>query len=67
MAAYEYTTAVITHGLMGRKREEVDREELQAVLNQHGAEGWELDKIYFDTAFHREKDGHLLIFKRALA
>jgi len=40
MPAYEYTTAVITHGLMGRKREEIDREELQTVLNQHGAEGW---------------------------
>jgi hypothetical protein len=58
---------VITHGLMGRKREEVDREELQSVLNQHGAEGWELDKIVLDAAFHGEKDGHLLIFKRAAA
>jgi uncharacterized protein DUF4177 len=67
MPAYEYTTAVITHGLMGRKREEVDREELTSVLNQHGAEGWELEKIVLDTAFHGEKDGHLLIFKRAAA
>jgi len=67
MPAYEYTTAVITHGLMGRKREEVDREELTSVLNQHGAEGWELEKIVLDTAFHGEKDGHLLIFKRVAA
>jgi uncharacterized protein DUF4177 len=67
MPAYEYTTAVITHGLMGRKREEVDREELTSVLNQHGAEGWELEKIVLDAAFHGEKDGHLLIFKRAAA
>jgi hypothetical protein len=67
MPAYEYTTAVITHGLMGRKREEIDREELQTVLNQHGADGWELEKIVLDTAFHGEKDGHLLIFKRAAA
>jgi hypothetical protein len=67
MPAYEYTTAVITHGLMGRKREEVDREELTALLNQHGAEGWELEKLVLDTAFHGEKDGHLLIFKRAVA
>jgi len=67
MPAYEYTTAVITHGLMGRKREEIDREELQTMLNQHGAEGWELEKIVLDTAFHGEKDGHLLIFKRAAA
>jgi hypothetical protein len=66
MPAYEYTTAVITHGLMGRKREEVDRAELQKVLNEHGAEGWQLDKLLLDTAFHSEKDGHLLIFKRAV-
>jgi hypothetical protein len=61
----EYTTAVITHGLMGRKSEEIDRQELSRVLNEHGAEGWELDKLLTDVAFHREKDGHLLIFKRA--
>ena len=67
MPGIEYTTAVITHGLMGRKSDEVDREELQTVLNQYGADGWELDKIVLDTAFHGEKDGHLLIFKRAAA
>jgi hypothetical protein len=67
MPAYEYTTAVITHGLMGRKSDEVDREELQQTLNAHGAEGWELDKLVLDTSFHGEKDGHLLIFKRAAA
>jgi hypothetical protein len=67
MPAYEYTTAVITHGLMGRKSDEVDREELQKVLSAHGAEGWELDKLVLDTAFHRERDGHLLIFKRPAA
>jgi hypothetical protein len=67
MPGYEYTTAVITHGLLGRKREEIDREELQTLLNQHGAEGWELEKLVLDTSFHGEKDGHLLIFKRAAA
>jgi hypothetical protein len=67
MPAYEYTTAVITHGLMGRKSEEIDREELQKVLDAHGADGWELDKVMMDIAFHGEKDGHLLIFKRAAA
>jgi hypothetical protein len=67
MAAYEYTTAVITHGLLGRKREEIDREELVKALNAHGAEGWELEKVVLDTSFHGEKDGHLLNFKRAAA
>jgi hypothetical protein len=62
---FEYTTATISHGLMGRKAEEVDREELQSVLNEHGAEGWELDKLVLDVAMHGEKDGHLLIFKRS--
>jgi hypothetical protein len=65
MPGIEYTTAVITHGLMGRKREEVDRAELERVLNEHGADGWELDKLVLDSAFHGEKDGHTLIFKRA--
>ena len=63
----EYKTAAISHGLMGRKREEVDRAELEQVLNEHGAEGWELDKLVLDVAMHGEKDGHLLIFKRDTA
>ena len=65
MPAYEYVTAAISHGLMGRKSEEVDRAELEKQLNEHGADGWELDKLVLDTAMHGEKDGHLLIFKRA--
>jgi hypothetical protein len=64
MPAYEYTTAAISHGLMGRKSEEIDRAELEAVLNERGAEGWELDKLVLDVAMHGEKDGHLVIFKR---
>jgi len=67
MPAYEYTTAVITHGLMGRKSDEVDRAELQKLLEEHGAQGWDLDKLILDVNFHREKDGHLLIFKRTAA
>jgi hypothetical protein len=30
-----------------------------------GAEGWELVKVLTDMALHGEKDGHLLLFKRA--
>ncbi len=67
MPGYEYTPAVITHGMMGRKSDEVDRDELQKVLNAHGAEGWELDKHVLASACHGEKDGHLLIFKRTAA
>jgi len=65
MPAYEYTTAAISHGLMGRKSGEVDRAEIEKLLNEHGAEGWELDRLVLDVNMHREKDGHLLIFKRA--
>jgi hypothetical protein len=64
MPAYEYTTEVITHGLLGRQRDEVDREEVEKRLNELGAQGWELDKLIQDVALHREKDGHLLIFRR---
>ena len=50
---------------MGRKSEEVDRAELEQVLNEHGADGWELERLVLDVGLHGEKDGHLLIFKRS--
>jgi hypothetical protein len=65
MDRYEYATSVITHGFLGRKEDELDREELERELNRMGAEGWELVKVITDTALHGEKDGHLLLFKRA--
>ena len=65
MSAFEYTTSVITHGFLGRKEEELDREELTKQLNEMGAQGWELVKVLTTMALHHEKDGHLLIFKRA--
>ena len=64
MSTYEYATSVITHGFLGRKEEEMDRPELERELNRMGAEGWELVKVLTDMALHREKDGHLLLFKR---
>jgi hypothetical protein len=64
MSRYEYTTSVITHGFLGRKEEELDREEFERELNRMGAEGWELVKVMTDVALHREKDGHVLLFKR---
>ena len=63
--SFEYTTTVITHGLLGRKDEELDRKALEKELNAMGAQGWELVKVLMHTAIHGEKDGHLLIFKRA--
>jgi Domain of unknown function (DUF4177) len=64
MSRYEYATSVITHGFLGRKEEELDREELERELNRMGSEGWELVRVMTDMALHREKDGHLLLFKR---
>ena len=65
MDRYEYATSVITHGFLGRKEEELDRGELEKKLNELGAEGWEFDKLIENLALHGEKDGHLLIFRRA--
>lgn len=65
MAAYEYTTDILTHGFMGRSEGELNRGALEEHLNAMGAEGWELVKVLTDMAFESEKDGHLMIFKRA--
>ena len=64
MANWEYRTSVITHGLMGRKEDELDRDGLDKLLAEHGAQGWELVKVLLQQNLHNEKDGHVLIFKR---
>jgi Domain of unknown function (DUF4177) len=67
MDRYEYVTSVITHGLMGRKEDEIDRAELERELNRMGSEGWELVRVMTDMALHGERDGHLLLFKRPIS
>jgi hypothetical protein len=64
MATWEYTTHVITHGFLGRKEEELDRGEFEEALAELGAQGWEFATVFLDAALHREKDGHVLLFKR---
>lgn len=64
MTTWNYTTTTITHGFMGRKSDELDRQELEVELNRLGAEGWELATVLLDTNLHREKDGHVVLFKR---
>lgn len=64
MTTWDYTTTVITHGFMGRKSDELDRQELEAELNRVGGEGFELATVFLDVNLHREKDGHVLVFKR---
>lgn len=62
---YEYRTAVLTGGFMGRHREELRRDDLEKELNAAGREGWELRHVLVDQALHGEKDGHVLIFRRS--
>jgi hypothetical protein len=64
VTTWDYTTSVITHGFLGRKEEELDRGEFETALNELGAQGWELATVFLDAALHREKDGHVLVFKR---
>lgn len=66
MPKFEYTTETLHHGLLGRNKDELNREELLERLNEMGAEGWEMVKVLTDMALAGEKDGHLLIFKRQL-
>lgn len=61
---WEYTTSVITHGFMGRQADELNRSEFEGALNELGAQGWELATAFLDQHLHREKDGHVLVFKR---
>ena len=62
MTTWDYTTTVITHGFMGRKSDELDRQEFEAELNRIGAEGFELATVFRDQNLHREKDGHVIVF-----
>jgi hypothetical protein len=62
--AIEYTTAVMTHGFMGVHKGEINRQELEVQLNAQGSDDWELIHVWFDQKLQKEKDGHLLIFKR---
>ena len=63
---WDYKTIVLTGGFMGRKSEELDRPKLEANLDELGREGYELVWVLPDQNLHREKDGHVLIFKRRL-
>jgi hypothetical protein len=64
VGTWQYTTSVITHGFMGRKAEELDRTEFESSMNEMGAQGWELATVFLDQHLQREKDGHVLVFKR---
>jgi len=64
VTTWDYRTTVITHGLLGRKEDELDREEFEKAMNELGADGYEFATAFLDVALHHEKDGHVLVFKR---
>jgi hypothetical protein len=66
MTTWEYTSTVITHGFMGRQSDELNRSDFDAELSRLGSEGWELATVFLDLALHREKDGHVIVFKRRM-
>jgi hypothetical protein len=63
MAKFEYKTEVLS-SMVGRDKLRVG--DLDDLLRQHGADGWELVTLNLDADIRAQRDGHLLIFKRAI-
>ena len=61
---WDYKVVVLTHGLMGWHKGELDRAAFEASLDQLGRDGFELSWVFMDQKLQREKDGHVLVFKR---
>jgi hypothetical protein len=61
---WDYKTIVLTGGFLGRHKEELNRPEFEKSLDALGREGFELCWILTEQALQKEKDGHVLIFKR---
>jgi hypothetical protein len=63
MTTFEYKTEVLT-SMVGRDKLRVG--DLEDVLARYGAEGWELATLNLDADVRGQRDGHLLVFKRAV-
>ena len=61
---WDYKTVVLTHGTFGITKGEMDRPRFEASLDELGREGYELTWVFMDQKLHKEKDGHVLVFKR---
>ncbi len=61
---WEYRTLVLTGGFLGRHKEELDRGAFDRSLASLGDEGFELCWTLMEQQLQKEKDGHVLIFKR---
>ena len=63
MPKFEYKTEMLT-SMVGRDKLRVG--DLDDMLRQYGADGWELVTLNLDADVRGERDGHLLVFKRAI-
>ena len=63
MPSYEYKTEVLT-SMVGREKMRVG--DLEDVLRKYGTDGWELATLNLDADLQGKRDGHLLVFKRAV-
>jgi uncharacterized protein DUF4177 len=63
MNRFEYRTEVLT-SMVGRDKLRVG--DLEDVLRKFGDDGWELVTLALDADVRGERDGHLLVFKRAV-
>jgi uncharacterized protein DUF4177 len=63
MPKFEYKTEVLT-SMVGRAKLRVD--DLEDTLRSYGADGWELTSLTLDADLQGTRDGHLLVFKRAV-
>jgi hypothetical protein len=61
---WEYRTELIERGFMGFGNEQLDLETLQALLDDLGADGWELVQASWNHRVRRKRGGHVLVFKR---
>lgn len=63
---WDYKTVVLTGGFMGHHQDELVRADLEAQFDALGREGYELAWVLMNQKLHKEKDGHVVIFKRPL-
>jgi Domain of unknown function (DUF4177) len=63
MPEFEYRTEILS-SLVGRDKLRVG--DLEDVLRKYGADGWELVTLNLDADIRGTRDGHLLVFKRAV-
>jgi hypothetical protein len=51
---------------MGIHKDEMNRSDFEAALDELGREGYDLAWVFMDQKLHGEKDGHVLLFKRPI-